>query len=46
MYEQVNWDSKLPKKRHAPISTYEHGKADPLMKKCQIEIPFELSKVF
>ena len=30
MYEQVNWDSKIPKKLHAPITTYEFGKPDPL----------------
>jgi hypothetical protein len=30
MYEQVNWDAKLPKKLHAPVTTYEAGKADPL----------------
>jgi hypothetical protein len=30
MYNQVNWDSKLPKKLHAPVTTYEAGKADAL----------------
>jgi hypothetical protein len=29
MYGQVNWDKKVPKKLHAPVTTYER-KADPL----------------
>ncbi|CAF0704702.1 unnamed protein product [Brachionus calyciflorus] len=30
MYSNVNWDNKVPKKLHAPITTYEFGKSDPL----------------
>lgn len=30
MYGHVNWDNKVPKKLHAPITTYEYGKPDPL----------------
>ena len=30
MYEQVSWDSKLPDKLHAPVTTYEYGMADPV----------------
>ncbi len=33
MYGQVNWDSKLPQKLHAPVSTYEAGTPDPLRNK-------------
>ena len=34
MYQNVNWDSKLPKKLHAPVTTYE-PRADPLRQQFQ-----------
>jgi|APCry1669189000_1035189.scaffolds.fasta_scaffold759261_1 hypothetical protein len=30
MYEDVNWDAKLPPRIHAPYTTNEYAKADPL----------------
>jgi hypothetical protein len=33
MYNTVNWDSKLPPKLHAPVTTYENGMPDPLRPK-------------
>jgi hypothetical protein len=30
MNSQVNWDSKVPPKLHAPVTTHEHNRADPL----------------
>jgi len=32
MYEGINWDKKLPSRLHAPVTTYEHGKANPIKK--------------
>ena len=37
MYGQVNWDSKLPKKLHAPVTTYEAGVPDPVRKNVEGE---------
>jgi hypothetical protein len=34
MYENVNWDSKLPRKLHAPVSTFE-PRTDPLRQQFQ-----------
>lgn len=45
MYRQVNWDSKLPRKLHAPTRTYEAGKADPLKRSEPSELTPELAKV-
>ncbi len=30
MYEDVNWDAKLPPRIHAPYTTNEYARADPL----------------
>lgn len=46
MYKQVNWDSKLPKKWHAPVTTFEAGKADPLKENNQNSITPELAQVY
>lgn len=45
MYRQVNWDSKLPSKLHAPTTTYEGGRADPLKRNEPSPITKELAKV-
>lgn len=45
MYKQVNWDAKLPKKLHRPVTTYENGKADPLKRSEPTEVTPELAKV-
>ena len=37
MYSQVHWDSKIPRKIHAPIRTFENGVPDPVQRKEELD---------